>query len=435
MLSDRAQSLLKILVERYIADGQPVGSRALSKVSSLELSPATIRNVMADLEEMGFVASPHTSAGRIPTPKGYRFFVDTLLTVRPLEQLEQEQLERHLLPDDPHRVVSAASQLLSDLTHFAGVVVAPRRRGAVLRHVEFFRLSEKRVLLIMVASDGEVQNRVLLTDVVYSPSQLVEAANFINQNYAGLEFDQLRHKVRGELSQLHGDISVLTQAALATGSEAIKEARDDVVISGERNLLEISSDMQRLRRMFDLFERKTQLLGLLEQSERAEGVKIFIGGESQLVPLDECSIVTAPYEVNGVVMGTVRGDGHRGRDRPDPHGLRAGHSDRRRHRQARFLRVVPALSGHRTHRGPARQSRHARRAHAAGRAPLPARVPDGSSRRPAPRGPLVADPQFRGVAPSRGQVRGEIPADLEARRLAAAGVHAAPGADAQGLHG
>ncbi|QJR14700.1 heat-inducible transcriptional repressor HrcA [Usitatibacter palustris] len=305
MLNDRAQSLLKILVERYIADGQPVGSRALSKVSSLELSPATIRNVMADLEEMGFVASPHTSAGRIPTPKGYRFFVDTLLTVRPMEQLEQEQLQKHLLPDDPHRVVSAASQLLSDLTHFAGVVVAPRRRGAVLRHVEFFRLSEKRVLLIMVASDGEVQNRVLLTDVVYSPSQLVEAANFINQNYAGLEFDQLRHKVRNELTQLHGDISALTQAALATGSEALKEKHEDVVISGERNLLEISSDMQRLRKMFDLFERKTQLLGLLEQSERAEGVKIFIGGESQLVPLDECSIVTAPYEVDGVVMGTV----------------------------------------------------------------------------------------------------------------------------------
>jgi len=309
MLSDRAQSLLKILVERYIADGQPVGSRALSRFSTLELSPATIRNVMADLEEMGFVASPHTSAGRVPTPKGYRFFVDTLLTVRPMEEVERQQLEEQLLPDDPHRVVTAASQLLSDLTHFAGIVVAPRRRGAVLRHVEFFGLSERRVLLIIVASDGEVQNRVLVTDRAYSPSQLVEAANFINQHYAGLEFDQLRQKVRNELIDLHNDISGLMQAAIQTGSDALRQpAADGVVISGGRNLLEVddlSGDMPRLRRLFDLFERKTQLLDILEQSEHADGVKIFIGGESQLVPLDECSIVTAPYEVDGRIVGTV----------------------------------------------------------------------------------------------------------------------------------
>jgi heat-inducible transcriptional repressor len=309
MLSERAQNLLKILVERYIAEGQPVGSRALARFSSLELSPATIRNVMADLEEMGFVSSPHTSAGRVPTPKGYRFFVDTLLTVRPIEDMERQQLQEHLLPDDPHRVVVAASQILSDLTHFAGIVVAPRRRGTALRHIEFFGLSEKRVLLIIVASDGEVQNRVLVTDRSYTPSQLVEAGNYINQNYAGVEFDQLRQKVRSELMDLHRDISGLMQAAIQTGSEAMRPiAGDGVVISGGRNLLEVnelSGDMQRLRLLFDLFETKTQLLDILETSERAEGVKIFIGGESQLVPLDECSIVTAPYEVDGVVVGTV----------------------------------------------------------------------------------------------------------------------------------
>src|SRR6478735_5048478 len=221
MLSERAQNLLKILVERYIAEGQPVGSRALSRFSPLELSPATIRNVMADLEEMGFVASPHTSSGRVPTPKGYRFFVDTLLTVQPLEELERQQLAKQLLPDDPHRVVMAASQMLSDLTHFAGVVVSPRRRGAMLRHIEFFGLTEKRVLLIIVASDGEVQNRVLVTDRNYSPSQLVEAANYINQHYSGLEFDQLRTRVRGELHDLHRDISGLMQAAIETGSDAL----------------------------------------------------------------------------------------------------------------------------------------------------------------------------------------------------------------------
>jgi heat-inducible transcriptional repressor len=308
MLSERAQSLLKVLVERYIADGQPVGSRALSRFSSLELSPATIRNVMADLEEMGFVASPHTSAGRVPTPKGYRLFVDTLLTVRPIEEVERQQLEEQLAPDDPNRMVNTASQILSDLTHFAGIVVAPRRRGAVLRHVEFFGLSEKRVLLIMVASDGEVQNRVLVTDRSYSPSQLTEAANYINQHYAGLEFDQLRGRVRSELMDLQGDISALMQAAIECGSSARRQGVDGVVISGGRNLLEVgdlSNDMPRLRRLFDVFERKTQLLELLEQSELADGVKIFIGGESTLVPLEECSIVTAPYEVDGLVVGTV----------------------------------------------------------------------------------------------------------------------------------
>ncbi len=308
MLNERAQSLLKILVERYIADGQPVGSRSLSRFSTMDLSPATIRNVMADLEEMGFVASPHTSAGRIPTPKGYRFFVDTLLTVQPMEQLERQQLEEQISPDDPHRVVANASQILSDLTHFAGVVVSPRRRGAALRHVEFFGLSEKRVLLIIVASDGDVQNRVLVVDRPYSPSQLVEAANFINQHYAGVEFDQLRNRVRNELLDLHNDISTLMQAAIVAGSEGNRQPVDGVVISGGRNLLSVdhlSADMDRMRRLFDLFESKTQLLELLEQSERAEGVKIFIGGDSQLVPLDECSIVTAPYEVDGQVVGTV----------------------------------------------------------------------------------------------------------------------------------
>jgi len=306
MLSERAQNLLKVLIERYIAEGEPVGSRALSRFSTLELSPATIRNVMADLEEMGFVTSPHTSAGRVPTPKGYRLFVDTLLTVRPMEEVERRQLEEQLAPDDPHRVVAAASQILSDLTHFAGIVVAPRRRGAMLRHVEFFALSERRVLLIIVASDGEVQNRVLVTDRHYSPGQLTETANFINQHYAGIEFDQLRGRVKSELIDLHRDISALMQAAIQAGGDAMRA--EEVVISGGRNLLavdDISANREQLRRLFELFETKTKLLDLLEQTEHAQGVKIFIGGESQLVPLDECSIVTAPYEVDGQVVGTV----------------------------------------------------------------------------------------------------------------------------------
>ena len=306
MLSDRAQTLLKFLVERYIADGQPVGSRALSKFSGMELSPASIRNVMADLEEMGYIASPHTSAGRIPTPKGYRLFVDTLLTIQPLEQMAKEQIESSIRPDDPKQLVLAASQLLSDLTHFAGIVMAPRRQGVGLKHVEFMQLSERRVLLIIVATDGDVQNRILVTDKSFTPSQLTEAANFINAHYAGVEFDQLRDHVKRELSQLHLDISTLMAAVVDARGQGSDSA--GVVLSGERNLLDVSdigSNMGSLKRLFDVFERKTQLMELLDVSQRAEGVKIFIGGDSSLMPLDEFSVVTAPYEVDGQVVGTV----------------------------------------------------------------------------------------------------------------------------------
>ncbi len=306
MLSDRAQTLLKFLVERYIADGQPVGSRALSRFSGMELSPASIRNVMADLEEMGYIASPHTSAGRIPTPKGYRIFVDTLLTIQPLERVDRQQMEDNLRPDDPRAVVAAASQLLSDLTHFAGIVMTPRRPGVGLKHVEFMQLSEKRVLLIIVATDGDVQNRIIVTDKAFSPAQLTEAANYINHHYAGYEFDQLRDKVKFELSQLHRDISTLMSAVV----EARGKGSDSsgVVLSGERNLLDaddITSNMASVRKLFSMFDQKTQLMELLDISQRAEGVKIFIGGDSQLVPLDEMSVVTAPYEVDGVIVGTV----------------------------------------------------------------------------------------------------------------------------------
>ena len=308
MLNARAQNLLKILVERYIADGQPVGSRFLAKHSGLELSPASIRNVMADLEEIGLITSPHTSAGRVPTPLGYRFFVDTLLTVKSLEPDEVQQMESELHSDDPNRLVAAASHLLSDLTRFAGVVMTPKRRGSAFRHVEFLKLSDKRILLIIVSAEGDVQNRIILTDKPYSPSQLVEAANLLNQNYAGMEFDSLREKLSLELATLHQNISSLMQAVVDTGGNAMKESQADYVLSGERNLLhvhDLSSNMDALRKLFDAFEQKTTLLQLLDVSQQAQGVRIFIGGESGMAPLDECSVVTAPYEVDGQVVGTI----------------------------------------------------------------------------------------------------------------------------------
>ncbi len=306
-LNERAQLLLKTLIERYIAEGQPVGSRALSKYSGLDLSPASIRNVMADLEEMGLIASPHTSAGRVPTSRGYRVFVDTLLTIKPLDTLEINQLEGQLHAESTHRLVTSASQLLSELTRFAGVVVTPRR-SAGFRHIEFVKLSEKRILLILVTPEGDVQNRILFSEQSYSPSELIEASNILNQNFAGLTFDQSRVRIQDELRQLRHDMLQLMTAALEAGDQAITESSEEIVISGESKLLDVedlASNVARLRGLFDLFERKTALLQLLDVSSRAHGVQIFIGGESGLVPLDECSVITAPYEVEGKIVGTV----------------------------------------------------------------------------------------------------------------------------------
>ncbi|OGA53900.1 MAG: heat-inducible transcriptional repressor HrcA [Betaproteobacteria bacterium RIFCSPLOWO2_12_FULL_62_58] len=307
MLSERAQILLKTLVERYIVEGQPVGSRALSRYSGLDLSPASIRNVMADLEEMGFIASPHTSAGRVPTARGYRFFVDTLLTIKPLDIVQINQLEGQLHSENTQRLVTSASHILSDLTRFAGVVMTPRRSSG-FRHIEFLRLSDKRILLILVTPEGDVQNRIIFTGKPYTPSELTEAANILNQHYAGLTFDEARKRIQDELKRLREDMTQLMNAALEAGSQAASESAEEVVISGESNLLDIqdlSSNMASLRKLFDLFERKTGLLQLLDISSRAHGVQIFIGGESGLVPLDECSVVTAPYEVDGQIVGTV----------------------------------------------------------------------------------------------------------------------------------
>lgn len=302
MLDDRAKLLLKALVERYIADGQPVGSRTLSKASGLDLSPATIRNVMSDLEDLGLIVSPHTSAGRIPTARGYRLFVDTMLTVR------QEQFAtQSLAPDQPQKVISNAANLLSSLSQFVGVVIAPRR-SSVFRHIEFLRLSERRLLVIIVSPEGDVQNRVIFTETDHSQPQLVEAANYLNSHYVGLTIEQVRERLKNEVESLRSEIASLMQAAVTVSSEAMSETQDEVVISGERNLLAVtdfSNDMGHLRRAFDLFEQKAQLMRLLDIAGQAEGVRIFIGGESKVVPFEDLSIVSAPYEVDGQVVGTL----------------------------------------------------------------------------------------------------------------------------------
>lgn len=308
MLKERAQILLKTLVECYIHEGQPVGSRTLSKCSGLDLSPATIRNVMVDLEEMGLVTSPHTSAGRIPTPKGYRLFVDSLVVVKELDRISLHHLENQLHPDNPSRLINAASQLLSELTKFAGVVVTPKRTGAVFRYIEFMALSDKRILLILVTPEGDVQNRIIFTDTNYSQTDLVEASNFINQHYAGCTLEEIRRRLHGELKQLRQDMTSLMNKAIEVSSDVINESSEAVVLAGELKLLEIndlSENLAGLKKLFELFERKTMLLQLMELCRQAQGVKIFIGGESDTALLEEFSVISAPYEMEGKVVGTV----------------------------------------------------------------------------------------------------------------------------------
>lgn len=262
---------------------------------------------MADLEEMGFVTSPHTSAGRIPTPRGYRLFVDTMLTIQPLEELAAQEAVEEIQPDSPQRVITAAAHVLSSLSKFAGVVMTPRR-SQLFRQIEFMRLSEKRILLILVTPEGDVQNRILLTTKDYSPSQLIEAANYINAHYAGLDFESVRSRLREELDGLRSDITALMQMAVETSSSSIENPQESVVISGEKRLLEVgelASDMDKIKRLFNVFEQKTTLMQLLDVSSHAEGVQIYIGGESDLVPLDDMAVITAPYKVDGQIVGTL----------------------------------------------------------------------------------------------------------------------------------
>lgn len=308
MLNDRAQILLKTLVERYISDGQPVGSRALQQYSGLDVSSATIRNVMVDLEEMGLVSSPHTSAGRVPTALGYRLFIDTLMVVQPLNDVCMQQLESQLKPDNTSRLITQASNLLSELSRFAGVVATPKRTTITVRQIEFLRLSETRVLLIIVMPDGEVENRVLLTHKDYSQSQLTEAGNFLTQHYVECSFSDIHPRMQNELRQLQHELTALMSAAMAASDAAIARKQEDYVISGERNLLhsnDLSANMNQLRGLFNMFEKKTELLQLLDASRHAPGVHIFVGQESGLQGLDECSVITAPYAAHNQIIGTL----------------------------------------------------------------------------------------------------------------------------------
>ncbi len=309
---ERASHLLRVLIQRYIREGQPVGSRTLSKDSGLDLSPATIRNVMSDLEDLGLVSSPHTSAGRVPTPRGYRLFVDTLVRYRMPKDDDVKRLKDRIQTsvDDADELVASVSSMLSNITSLAGVVTVPRGQHATLRQVEFLPLSDSRILTILVINDRDVQNRILHTDRDYTASELQHAANYINEHYAGMELLAIRERIledldktRDSMNQAMHDIIAVAQSAMGGDDRRAGE----FVLAGETNLMDFAelSDVDTLRRLFEAFSKKRMLLDLLDRSIHADGVQVFIGEESGYQILDDCSIVTAPYHLDDDTIGVL----------------------------------------------------------------------------------------------------------------------------------
>ena len=310
--NERAQYLLKALIQRFIRDGQPVGSRTLSRDSGLDLSPATIRNVMSDLEQLGLVSAPHTSAGRVPTPQGYRLFVDTLVRYKQPREGDIRKLQLQLTEqqDDPDALLGSVSSLLASLTSLASVVTVPRGQRAILRQIEFLALSDNRVLTILVINDREVQNRILCTEQPHTAAELQKAANFINDNYVGNDLMEIRKrliddldKTRDSMNQAMHDIISVAQSAM----EGAAAPQGEFVLTGETNLMDFAelSDIETLRRLFEAFSRKRFMLQLLDKSIDAKGVQVFIGEESGYRILDDVSVVTAPYRVDADHIGVI----------------------------------------------------------------------------------------------------------------------------------
>ncbi|WP_457674396.1 heat-inducible transcriptional repressor HrcA [Thiolapillus sp.] len=309
-LNERAQHFLKVLIERYIREGQPVGSRTLAKDAGMELSPATIRNVMADLEEQGLVTSPHTSAGRVPTVHGYRLFVDSLISLQPVEEPLVERLQQELSEEEvPQNLVERASRFLSGLTHMAGVVMIPRHDQIVIRELQFVHLSDSRVLAILVTSQGEVLNRIVETSRLFTRGELEQASNFINTHYRGMELEAIKNRILQEMQAHRQDMDRLMREALSIAGQALEEegGEQDYVVSGQTNLMDFDelAQLDRIKQLFEAFSEKQEILHLLDRCVQADGVQLFIGEESGYGPLDRCSVVTAPYEVEDRVVGVL----------------------------------------------------------------------------------------------------------------------------------
>jgi heat-inducible transcriptional repressor len=308
-LNERSQQLFKVLVEHYINDGQPVASKTLSNDEQINLSPATVRNVMADLEDLGLIISPHTSAGRIPTPQGYRLFVDNLVTVKPLRGKEVESLRKEMgIDDSQEALITRASSLLSGMTSMAGVVTIPRREAVILRHIEFLPLTSNRILVILVINEQEVQNRVIHTERAFSASELTQTANYLNQEFMGKDLSHIRQSVLDSMKQERDDMQHIMKMAIQMTDNVVNDQNhEDYVMAGQTNLMDYAemADMEQLRQLFDAFNTKRDVLHVLDQSIKAEGMQIFIGEESGYSAFESCSVITAPYKVSNEVVGVL----------------------------------------------------------------------------------------------------------------------------------
>ena len=305
-IDTRTQHLLKTLINHHIVDGQPVGSKTLTASSGLELSSASIRNIMKDLEDAGFISSPHTSAGRVPTQKGYRFFVDSLVTMKSPNKSDLDMLQNSLNTSNTKELINITADTLSSLTNFAGVVMLPKAKKISFKHIEFLNLSKTRSLVIIVTSDGSVQNRVLDTQEEYDQSTLIEASNFFNEHYKDLDINLIKEKIIEELSTMKKNMTSLMSAAVELSINP--KLDENLILAGQRNLLDtvdLSQNVKSIKKIIELFEKKTSLLQLLEKSHHSSGMQIFIGEESGYQALDECSIVTAPYQSDGEVIGIL----------------------------------------------------------------------------------------------------------------------------------
>lgn len=311
-LTERASQVLKSLIETHIADGQPVGSGTLARVSGLDVSAATIRNIMSDLEDAGYIDSPHTSAGRVPTNAGYRVFIDSLLQVAPIDERSIEEC-RGLLnqASDSQGLVQTASDMISRITRMAGIVTLPRHEGTVLHQVEFLKLSDRRVLAVLVLSNGDVQNRVLRLDREYERPELERVAHYLTQHFTGVGLGQARSRLVEDMQSLKADMNSLMESVLDLGQRALgedsKETSDGFVLAGETRLMDYDelSNVEKLKQLFDAFHRKGDILHVLDRCLSAESLQIFIGNESGNAALGGCSLVTAPYTVDGRVLGVL----------------------------------------------------------------------------------------------------------------------------------
>jgi heat-inducible transcriptional repressor len=308
-INERAQMMLRALIDRYVLDGQPVGSRTLAREAGLELSPATIRNVMSDLEELGFVVSPHTSSGRIPTVQGYRFFVDSLLTVQPLDSIAFEHMRAEIKPEQGQQdLIESVTGMLSGITHLAGVVSLPRHEHSLFKQVEFLPLSDHRVLAILVSGDDEVQNRIIVTEKKCSPAELQQSSNYLNSLFAGKDIADVRAVLLSEMQETRSTMNSMMITAMQMADQVLDDGgREGFVMAGQTNLMEFQElcNVDQLRKLFDAFSKKRDMLHLLDQCVNAEGIQIFIGEESGYEMLDECSMVTAPYAVEGETLGVL----------------------------------------------------------------------------------------------------------------------------------